>query len=72
MELTQHPNHRHHNYVILFNDGRIKFGRTGNMRKRLRYYRDVYHCMEGDKSLAALMGDMTEQTQLLDVLEGRA
>lgn len=37
----------HHNYVALFGDGRLKIGRTSNMKKRLRYYRGVYHCIEG-------------------------
>lgn len=40
-----HP--RHHNYVILFNDGRMKIGRTGNMKKRLSYYKGVHTCLAG-------------------------
>lgn len=44
MELKQHP---HHNYVALFGDGRIKIGRTGNIKKRMRYYRGVYAFVEG-------------------------
>lgn len=27
---------QHHNYVVVFQDGRIKIGRTGNPRRRLK------------------------------------
>lgn len=37
----------HHNYVVLFKDGRLKFGRTANVQRRLRHFKDVYVCIEG-------------------------
>lgn len=40
-------NTNHYNYVVLFNDGRIKIGRSGNMKKRLGYFKDVYACLAG-------------------------
>lgn len=38
MELTQH-----HNYVLCFADGRIKIGRSGNFKRRLRELGGFYN-----------------------------
>lgn len=64
MELTQH-----HNYVALFNDGRLKIGRTGNIKKRMRYYRGVYHCIEG-RAVSPLIARFVERN-IREVFAGR-
>lgn len=38
---------KHFNYVALMNDGRLKIGRTTNVRRRMRQLGGVYHCEPG-------------------------
>ena len=65
MELKQH----HHNYVALFTDGRLKIGRTSNIKKRMRYYRGVYHCIEG-RAVSPLIARFVERN-IREVFAGR-
>lgn len=64
MELKQH-----HNYVALFSDGRLKIGRTGNARKRVRYFRDLY-AFEAGRPVTALVARFVERN-IREVFAGR-